>query len=372
MKQRTTVLCFFGIRDMRGATRRHQARAAPTGIMKKTLEELAAMIGGEVVGDGGVEISGMNGIREAAPGEITFVTNAKYASLAAKTQASALIYPRDMELPAKPVIRTDDPAAAFAQLLPVFTDPETYEPRGIHPSAHVAEDARLGKDVTLGPNVVIEPKVVIGDGVIVGANSFIGFKAHIGAGTHLYPNVTVCSKSVLGERVKVFSGTVIGSDGFGFENVNGAHQKIPQMGIVLIEDDVEIGANVTIDRARFSKTVIGRGSKIDNLVQIAHNVIIGEHCIIVAQVGISGSTIVGKNAILAGQAGIAGHLTIGANTVVAAQAGVTGSLPPNSMVSGYPAKPHEHAKRVNAHVQKLPEYVRRIKKLESKHPQEES
>lgn len=338
--------------------------------MKKTLDELAELIGGEVVGDGTVEISGLNGIREAVAGEIAFVANSKYAPLAAKTKASALIVPPELEPPGLPVIRTDDPAAAFSSLMPVFTDTETYTPRGVHPSAQIADDAVLGADVTLGPNVVIEPKVHIGDGVVIGANSFVGFKSRIGAGSHIYPNVTICAKSDLGERVKVFSGTVIGSDGFGFESVNGSHQKIPQLGIVSIEDDVEIGANVTIDRARFSRTVIGRGSKIDNLVQIGHNVIIGEHCIIVAQVGISGSTIVEQNSILAGQAGIAGHLTIGANSIVAAQSGVTGSLPPNSKVSGYPAKPHEHAKRVNAHLQKLPEYAKRIKQLESQQQEE--
>lgn len=340
--------------------------------MKKTLDELAQLLGGEVIGDGALEIQGMNGIREAVAGDITFVANAKYAPLAAKTKASALLYPPDLNLPDKPIIRINDPMTAFSQLLPVFNDMETYSPTGVHSTAQVAEDAVLGKDVVLGPHVVIEPKVVLGDGVYVGANTFIGFKSQIGAGSHLFPNVTICSKSILGDRVKVFSGTVIGSDGFGFENVGGLHQKIPQLGIVHVEDDVEIGANVTIDRARFSRTVIGRGSKIDNLVQIGHNVLIGENCIIVAQVGISGSTIVEQNAILAGQAGIAGHLTIGANSIVAAQSGVTGSLPPNSMVSGYPAKPHTQAKRVNAHLQKLPEYAKRIKKLESNNSKEES
>ncbi|MBZ0165591.1 MAG: UDP-3-O-(3-hydroxymyristoyl)glucosamine N-acyltransferase [Candidatus Omnitrophica bacterium] len=340
--------------------------------MQKTLAEIAALINGELIGDGGIVIKGLNGIREAAVGEITFVANAKYAPLINKTQASAVICPRDLTVTDKPVIRTDDPTAAFASIMPVFSDPETYLFTGVHPSAQISDGAILGKNVTLGPNVVIEPKVEIGDEVIIGANTFVGFKSRIGSGSHVFPNVTIGAKSSIGERVKIFSGTVIGADGFGFEQVNGTHQKIPQLGIVVIEDDVEIGANVTIDRARFSKTVIGRGSKIDNLVQIGHNVIIGEHCIIISQVGISGSTIIEKNSILAGQAGVAGHLTIGAGSVVAAQAGVTGSLPPNSKVSGYPAKPHDHAKRVNAHLQKLPEYVKRIKSLENKIIQEES
>lgn len=334
--------------------------------MKKTLAEIAGIIGGEVVGDGSVIITGLNGIREAKPGELTFVINSKYVALAEKTKASAIIYPKNLGLPDKPVVLSDDPALSFSRVLKLFADDETYSYEGIHPSAVVADDAKVGKGVTLGPNVVVEPKVCIGDHSNIGANCYIGFKSVIGEKSQLYPNVTVGQKSVIGSRVKIFSGTVIGADGFGFEQINGEHLKVPQLGIVVIEDDVEIGSNVTIDRARFSKTIIGRGTKIDNLVQIGHNVIIGENCIIVAQVGIGGSTIVERNSILAGQAGIVGHITIGENSVVAAQSGVTGSLPPNSKVSGYPAKPHTHAKRVNAVVQSLPDYIKRIKALEKR------
>lgn len=334
--------------------------------MKKTLAEIAKIIGGEVMGDSSIIITGINGIREAEPGEITFVANSKYAPLAEKTKASAIIYPKNLKLPDKPVILSGDPALSFGKIISIFADDETYSFEGIHSSAVVADNAKIGKNVTLGPNVVVEPKAVIGDGSVIGANCFIGFKSVLGKNTQLFPNVTVGHKTLIGDRVRIFSGTVIGADGFGFEQINGEHQKIPQLGIVVIEDDVEIGANVTIDRARFNKTVIGRGTKIDNLVQVGHNVIIGEHCIIVAQVGIGGSTIIEKNSILAGQAGVAGHLTIGENSVVAAQAGVIGSIPSNSKVSGYPAKPHAHAKRVNAYVQNLPEYIKRVKHLEKK------
>lgn len=334
--------------------------------MQKTLAEIAEIIGGEVIGDGSIIITGINGIREAISGDLTFVANSKYAALAEKTKASAIIYPKNLKLPDKPVILTGDPSVSFTKIFTLFVDDEAYAFKGIHPSAIVAVDAQIGKNVTLGPNVVVEPKVAIGDDSVIGANCFIGFKSIIGKNVQLFPNVTAGHNTVIGNRVRIFSGTVIGADGFGFEQINGEHQKVPQVGIVVIEDDVEIGANVTIDRARFSKTVIGRGTKIDNLVQIGHNVVIGEHCIIVAQVGIGGSTMVGKNSILAGQAGVVGHITIGEGSIVAAQAGVVGSFPPNSVVSGYPAKPHAHAKRVYAAVQSLPDYLKRIRDLEKK------
>ncbi len=334
--------------------------------MQKTLAEIAQMIDGEVCGDGNVKITGLNGIREAGSGEITFVANSKYAALLKRTDAAAVIIPPSLDPPEIPSIRVDDPVQAFSILAQKMVGDDQYEISGIHPTAVIADDVRIGSDVSIGPQVVVEPGVVIGDRCRIEAGSFVGYKAEVGADGHLLPNVTILSKCRIGSRVKIFSGTVIGADGFGFEVVNGAHQKIPQIGIVIIEDDVEIGSNVTIDRARFNATVIGRGTKIDNLVQIGHNVIIGAHCIVVSQVGISGSTLVGKNSILAGQAGIAGHLTIGANSIVAAQAGVTGSIPENSKVSGYPAKPHVHAKRVNAHVQQLPDYIKRIKALEKK------
>lgn len=334
--------------------------------MQKTLAEIAHILDGEVHGDGSIEITGLNGIREAIEGDITFVANSKYAALIKKTQASAVIIPKELDLPAIPSISVQDPVDAFSKLAQKIVGDDQYLISGIHPSAVISEGVQIGDNVCIGPQVVVEPGVVIGDHCRIEAGSFVGYKAQLGQGVHLYPNVTVLSKCRIGDRVRIFSGTVIGADGFGFEAVNGAHQKIPQIGIVIIEDDVEIGSNVTIDRARFHATVIGRGTKIDNLVQIGHNVIIGEHCIVVSQVGISGSTLIGKNSILAGQAGIAGHLTIGDNSIVAAQAGVTGSLPANSKVSGYPAKPHVHAKRVNAHVQNLPGYIKRIKALEKK------
>jgi UDP-3-O-[3-hydroxymyristoyl] glucosamine N-acyltransferase len=213
---------------------------------------------------------------------------------------------------------------------------------------------------------VIEDNVLIGDNSVIYSSCFIGSYTCIGSDTLIYPNVSIRERLFIGSRVVIHSGTVIGSDGFGFANIEGLNQRIPQIGTVVIEDDVEIGSNVTIDRARFDKTVIGRGTKIDNLVQIAHNVVVGENTIIIAQAGISGSTTIGKNVTIAGQAGLVGHINIGDGAVLAAQAGVTKSVPANTVVSGYPAKPHEVAKQVNACVQSLPRLYNTVAELKKK------
>jgi UDP-3-O-[3-hydroxymyristoyl] glucosamine N-acyltransferase len=208
--------------------------------------------------------------------------------------------------------------------------------------------------------------VEIGNGTIVRPHTFIGENSKIGKNCHIHPQITIAEKVEMGDNVIIHSGTVIGSDGFGFVNIESVNQRIPQIGTVVIEDDVEIGSNVTIDRARFDKTIIGRGTKIDNLVQIAHNVVVGENSVIIAQAGISGSTTIGKRVTIAGQAGLVGHINIGDGAVLAAQAGVTKSVPPNTVVSGYPAKPHEVAKRVNACVQGLPKLYNTIAELKKK------
>lgn len=213
---------------------------------------------------------------------------------------------------------------------------------------------------------MVEDNAQIGDQTILYAGVYVGQQVKIGANCVIYPHVSVRERVIIGNRVIIHNGAVIGSDGFGYASVAGMHQKIPQIGTVVIEDDVEIGANVTIDRARFDKTMIGRGTKIDNLVQIAHNVVIGENSIIVAQAGISGSTVIGKNVTVAGQAGIVGHISIGDDAVVAAQAGVTKSVPPRTCVSGYPAKPHNVAKRINAYVQRLPELFLKVSEIEKR------
>ncbi|MBN1870162.1 MAG: UDP-3-O-(3-hydroxymyristoyl)glucosamine N-acyltransferase [Candidatus Omnitrophica bacterium] len=334
--------------------------------MKKTLAEIAKIVNGEVVGNKDLIITGLSGIQEAEEGDLTFLANLKYLPFCRKTKASAIITSRDIKIPGKSVIRTDNPSLAFTELMSSVSQKGIYYPRGIHETACIAKDAVIGNHVSIGAFAIIESKVTIGDNTTVFGGSYIGHESKIGADCLIYPNVTIRERVTLGQRVIVHSGTVIGSDGFGYVQIDGVHKKIPQVGTVVIGDDVEIGANVAIDRARFDQTVIGRGSKIDNLVQVAHNVVMGENCIIVSQVGISGSVNIGKGAILAGQAGITGHITIGEGAVIYAQSAITKSVPAHARVSGYPARPHIEAKRIHAFTQRLPLYVKMIQDLEKK------
>ena len=334
--------------------------------MKKTVGEIAKIIDGELCGDASILIKGCSGLKEAQEGDLGFVANPKYIPMAEETKASAVIIPRDLSVPGKTFIRVSNPSLAFSKIISIFFDETIVPLKGIHPTAIIAQGALIGKDVALGPYVVIEPGVKIGNRSIIHAGSYIGQKSQIGQNCLVYPNVTIRESVVIGDRVVIHSGTVIGSDGFGYIQMDGRHQKIPQVGIVLIENDVEIGACVTIDRARFDKTVIGQGSKIDNLVQIAHNVIVGEHCIIVSQAGVSGSVTLGNGVILAGQAGIAGHLKIGDGAIVSAKAGVSKSIPANTQVTGYPARQIDKMMEINAHVQLLPKYVKTIQDLKKR------
>jgi len=334
--------------------------------MQKKLCDIAQYLHGQVQGDENVVITGISGIKEAQPGDITFVSNVKYFSLIEATKASAIIAPKGTKASGKSLVLVENPSLAFAEVVSFVLGEQEHQVKGIHPTAIIASDARIGKNVAIGAYTVIESKAVIGDDTIIYHGCFIGHETVIGARSLVYPNVVVRERITIGQRAIIHSGTVIGSDGFGFAEVEGVHHKIPQVGTVVIEDDVEIGANVAIDRARFDKTFIGQGTKIDNLVQIAHNVTIGRNCIIVSQAGISGSVDIKDGAVLAGQAGIAGHLTIGEGAVVAAQAGVTKSIPAHTFVSGYPAKPHERAKKVNAALQRLPEYIKTINELKAR------
>ncbi len=334
--------------------------------MEKTVAELAKILDGEVAGNGSVTIHGVSGIKEAKAGEIAFVANPKYFSLINETGASAIITSKDVKGAPKPIIRTENPSLAFAKVVSLFAPEQVRPPQGIHSTAVIGKNVKLGKDIAIQAYCVIEDGAEIADETFLYTGVYVGQHTKIGKNCIVYPYVSIRERVTIGNRVIIHNGTVIGSDGFGYADVSGIHHKIPQIGTVVIEDDVEIGANVTIDRARFDKTVIGRGTKIDNLVQIAHNVVIGENSIIVAQTGISGSTVVGKNVTLAGQAGLVGHITVGDNVVVGAQAGVTKSVPPNTCVSGYPAKPHKTAKRINAYVQKLPSLFKKMAELEKR------
>ena len=333
---------------------------------EKTLKEIARLIGGEVVGNENIAITGVAGIKEAEEGDITFLANPKYAPLLEKTRASAIITSREVSSSAKPIIRTDNPSLAFTKIVSFVLPVETRHPDGIHPSAVIGKDVKLGKGVALGPCAVIADNASIGDGTVVYSGCYVGNDTVVGEGCIIYPNVSIRERINVGKRVIIHSGTVIGSDGFGFVTVDGRHHKIPQVGTVEIGDDVEIGANVTIDRARFEKTVIGSGTKIDNLVQIAHNVTVGRDSIIVSQVGISGSTTVGNGVILAGQVGVVGHISIGDNAIAMAQSGVNKSIPAGTTVWGYPAKPAETARKVNACVQNLPRLYDAVSELKKK------
>jgi len=334
--------------------------------MQMTVKEIAEFLGGEAIGNGKVMIKGISGIKEAKEGEITFLANSRYNHLLSQTCASAIITSRDINFPSKPIIRVDNPSLAFAKIVNKLYPRKSAHPKGIHPTAIIAKSARLKGNVDIGAYTVIEDNVFIGENTIIYPGCYIGRDTQIGDNTLIYANVSIREAISIGNHVVIQSGSVIGSDGFGFITQEGRHERIPQIGTVLIEDNVEIGANVTIDRARFDKTIIGRGTKIDNLVQIAHNVVSGQNCIIVAQSGISGSTTIGNNVTLAGQSGIVGHISIGDNAIVAAQAGVSKPVPANTVVWGYPARPHSIAKRINACIQNLPRLFKKVEEIKKK------
>lgn len=335
--------------------------------MQKTLAEIAKIIEGEVAGNKDLLITGVAGIKDAKEGDLTFLANPRYMSLAEATHASAILVSRETQISGKNIIYCDNPSLSFSRIIALFCEEKNYFSfKGIHDSAIIHETAVLGNGVSIGPCAVIEKGVVLGKNVVIGPGCFIGPDVKISDNSFLHANVTVQHSIQVGSNVTIHSGTIIGCDGYGYEMVDGKNIKIPQVGIVEIGNDVEIGSNVTVDRARFDKTIIGDGTKIDNLVQIAHNVILGKNCLIVSQVGISGSTVVEDNCILAGQAGIAGHLRIAKGSIVAAQAGLTRSLIEKETVWGTPARPLSHVKKVNAYLQRLPEHIARIKALEDK------
>jgi UDP-3-O-[3-hydroxymyristoyl] glucosamine N-acyltransferase len=340
------------------------------GGVKKKLRELAQWVDGTVVGDGEIEISGVAAIEEAQAGEITFVANPKYLPKLSETHASAIIVPKEVTQTDKPLLCVTNPYLAFAKILTLFSH-KPYQPKGINSNTWISPTAKLGKDLTFYPFVYIGDRCSIGDRVTLYPGVYVGEDSSIGEDSILHANVSIYSGTILGKRVILHSGVVVGSDGFAYVKEGKKNVKIPQIGKVEIEDDVEIGANTTVDRATFGKTIIRRGVKIDNLVQVAHNVVIGEDSILCAQVGISGSTKVGSNVTLAGQVGVVDHTEIGDNVMVGAQAGVTHRLPPNQGYVGSPALPHREFLRANAVFSKLPEMrktlieiEKRIKKIE--------
>jgi UDP-3-O-[3-hydroxymyristoyl] glucosamine N-acyltransferase len=333
--------------------------------LKKTLQELADLVGGEVIGQRDLEITGITSIENAHAHQITFALGGAYLEKAAKSGAGAVIVPQAVTEFSKPIIRVENPKAAFAFLLELFTPPPKVI-RGIHASCVIAETARIGENVALLPNVVVGDNAVIGKNTIIYPGVFVGENATIGEDCLIYPNVTIREGSRIGSRVIIHSSTVVGSDGYGFVTIDGRHRKVPQVGIVVIEDDVEIGACVTLDRATTGETVIKRGTKLDNLIHLGHNVVVGEDCLLVAFTGISGSTKIGNHVTFAGQSGAAGHLTIGDNCVFAAKCGVIGDVPPNSFYAGFPGRPHKEWLRAEAGTYKVPDMLKKLKELEKR------
>jgi len=333
--------------------------------VKKTLQELAHLIGGEVVGDASLKISGISSLDDAQEGEITFIAHSKYLTKAKETKASAIIVSNKIEGIDKPLVITDNPYLAYAKIVTLFHQ-HPHSSKGIDKSSIVGEGTSIGKEVSIYPLSFIGKGVTISDRVVIYPHTFIGDGTFIDEETIIYSHVSIREHCRIGRRVIIHSGTVIGSDGFGFAPDGNQYYKIPQVGIVQIDDDVEIGANNTIDRGALGKTWIKRGVKTDNLVHIAHNVVIGEDTLLVAQVGISGSTKIGTHVTLAGQVGVVGHIEIGDNTVVGSKTGVSGSVPANTIVSGYPHMPHRQWLKSSRCYPLLPQMRKVLNKLEKK------
>ena len=333
--------------------------------MPYTIADIAKLLGGEVLGDASLVLKGFAPADRAQPGDLTFAENESYFARAEQSAASAIIIDGPGASSRKTLIRVPNARVAFAKVLPLFF-PEPVFAAGIHPTATVSASACVDPTAHVGPHCILGEKVRIGPrSVLQGLNS-VGAECLLGEDVNLFPNVTLYPRTEVGDRVRIHSGTVVGSDGFGYVFDNGIHRKVPQIGNVIICDDVELGANVTVDRGALGPTVVGKGTKIDNLVQIAHNVTVGEHCIIVSQAGVAGSTKLGNYVVLGGQVGLAGHLKIGNRVSVAAQSGVMNNIPDGEKWIWTPAQPDRTAKRQMIALQQLPELFRRVKDLEKK------
>jgi UDP-3-O-[3-hydroxymyristoyl] glucosamine N-acyltransferase len=334
---------------------------------ERTVAELADVVQGKIWGDPQTRIRGIASIEEARMGDITFAETPRFLETAQQSFASAILAPQTMTPGnvSKVMIQVDNPRLAFALLLDLFA-PEQYAARGIDPTAVIGSDFRCGASASIGAHCVIGENVRLGDNVTLHPLVYLGDDVELGDDTVVYPNVTLQRGTIVGCRCVVHAGAVVGADGFGYLTIGGKHRKIPQIGHVRIGDDVEIGANVTIDRARTGATTIGSGTKIDNLVHIGHNVRIGEDCILVAQVGLAGGVDVGQNVVLAGQVGVKEQVKIGARAVVGARAGVIGDIPAGQFVSGYPARPHKENLRSYAAANQVPALVKAVRALEAR------
>jgi UDP-3-O-[3-hydroxymyristoyl] glucosamine N-acyltransferase len=333
--------------------------------MNLTVAELAKQLAGEVAGDAGATLTGFAMIDRAQAGDLTFAETPEYFAAAEASAATAVICGNNFSSDKKILIRVANPRVAFAKALAIFFPEPKFAP-GIHPTAAIARSAQVDPTAHIGPHCTIGERVKIGAGCVLQSGNFVGDDAALGDETNLFPNVTIYSRSQIGKRVRIHSGTVVGADGFGYVFDTSFHRKVPQIGNVVIGDNVEIGANVSIDRAALGSTVIGKGTKIDNLVQIAHNVEIGEHCILCAQVGIAGSAKIGSYCVFAGQVGIAGHLKIGNQVTIGSKSGVMHNIPDGETWLGIPAQPDKQAKRIMISLQRLPELLKKVAEWEKK------
>ena len=331
-----------------------------------TLRQLADLFGVTVEGDSEVRIEGVESLKEAGTGHLSFVAGSRHRGEALASGASALIVPPSLEDLPFPLLIHANPYLLFARISQLFQDPPRLN-EGIHPTAHVSDDAEIGPDVRIGPLAHVGPGSRIGAGTSVFGTAYIGAEVRIGFDCVIHPGAAILDRCVIGDRVIVHSGTVIGSDGFGYaQDELGRHVKIPQRGIVQIDDDVEIGANCTIDRAMFDRTWIRKGTKIDNLVQIAHNAVIGEHCILAGQAGVSGSTRLGRHVMLGGQVGLSDHVEIGDGTRIGAKSGVAHSVRAGQEMIGIPAVPKKEFFRNMVQIQRLSRYREEINELQER------
>jgi UDP-3-O-[3-hydroxymyristoyl] glucosamine N-acyltransferase len=331
--------------------------------MTFTAAEIAKHLQGEVFGDATVALKSFAPAEHAQAGDLTFAENEDYFARAEQSTATAIITDKHFTSARKILIRVPNARIAFAKALALFFPDQKFN-AGIHPTAVIAPSAKIDTSAHVGPYCVIGERVCVGARTVLQAGNFVGDDSKIGDDVNLFPNVTIYPRTEIGHRVRVHAGTVIGSDGFGYVPDDRIHRKVPQIGNVIIGDDVEIGANVTIDRGALGSTVIGKGTKIDNLVHIAHNIEIGEHCLLCAQVGLAGSSKLGNHVVLAGQVGIAGHLKIGNQVTIGSKAGVMHNIPDGEKWLGMPAQPDKQAKRLVIAIQRLPDLLKRVAELE--------
>jgi UDP-3-O-[3-hydroxymyristoyl] glucosamine N-acyltransferase len=328
----------------------------------RSLGELARLVGGDLEGDPSLEIRGFASLESAGSGDLSFVVADRHLAAARQSAASALIAPPGLDLGGRPAIRVTQPYAAIAVLLPLFF-PEPVVAPGIHPTAHVADSARVAASATVAAFTVVGERSVVEAGAALHPHVFVGADCRVGEGSVLHPHVVLRARVEIGRRVIVHPGSVLGADGFGYVWDGQAHRKIPQVGRVVVEDDVEIGSNVTVDRATLGETLIGRGTKIDNLVQIGHNTVVGAGSIIVAQAGVAGSCRIGRGVVLAGQVGIADHVTVGDGARIGSQAGVHRDVPAGAGMIGTPAMAGDSGLRALAAIGRLPDVLRDVRAI---------